>query len=88
MSAAPLGRDPGGLASSRPQAADLRTSVIAIPIGQQIGYRRWAPRWWWRRIQPTLVTEDAMIIAIMLSVAGLGFLCWLAFNLAVYALPF
>jgi hypothetical protein len=29
-----------------------------------------------------------MIIAIMLSVAGLGFLCWLAFNLAVYALPF
>ena len=29
-----------------------------------------------------------MIIAIMLSVAGLGFLCWLAFSLAVYALPF
>ena len=29
-----------------------------------------------------------MIIAIMLSVAGLGFLCWLAFNLAVYAAPF
>ena len=28
-----------------------------------------------------------MIIAIMLSAAGLGFLCWLAFNLAVYALP-
>jgi hypothetical protein len=36
----------------------------------------------------SIVTEDAMIIAIMLSVAGLGFLCWLAFNLAVYALPF
>jgi hypothetical protein len=35
----------------------------------------------------SLVTEDAMIIAIMLSAAGLGFLCWLAFNLAVYALP-
>jgi hypothetical protein len=34
-----------------------------------------------------IVTEDAMIIAIMLSVAGLGFL-WLVFNLAVYALPF
>ena len=29
----------------------------------------------------SLVTEDAMIIAIMLSAAGLGFLCWLAFNL-------
>ena len=54
MSAATFGRAPGGLASSRPQAADLGTSVIGIPIGQQIGYRRWAPRWWWRRIQPTL----------------------------------
>jgi hypothetical protein len=29
----------------------------------------------------SIVMEDAMIIAIMLSVAGLGFLCWLAFNL-------
>jgi hypothetical protein len=29
----------------------------------------------------SIVTEDAMIIAIMLSVAGLGFLCWLGFNL-------
>lgn len=29
-----------------------------------------------------------MTIAIILSVAGLGFLCWLAFNLAVHALPF
>jgi hypothetical protein len=36
----------------------------------------------------SIVMEDAMIIAIMLSVAGVGFLCWLAFNLAVYALPF
>jgi type IV secretory pathway VirB2 component (pilin) len=36
----------------------------------------------------SIVTEDAMTIAIMLSVAGLGFLCWLAFNLAVHALPF
>ena len=29
-----------------------------------------------------------MTIAIILSVAGLGVLCWLASNLAVYALPF
>jgi hypothetical protein len=36
----------------------------------------------------SIVTEDAMIIAIILSLAGLGFLCWLAFNLAVNALPF
>jgi len=35
-----------------------------------------------------VVTEDAMTIAIILSVAGLGFLCWLAFDLAVHALSF
>jgi hypothetical protein len=35
-----------------------------------------------------IVMEDAMTIANILSVAGLGFLCWLAFNLAVHALPF
>jgi hypothetical protein len=35
-----------------------------------------------------IVTEDAMTIAIILSIAGLGFLCWLVFNLAVHALPF
>jgi hypothetical protein len=35
-----------------------------------------------------IVTEDAMTIAIILSIAGLGFLCLLAFNLAVQALPF
>ena len=29
-----------------------------------------------------------MIIAIMLSLSGLGFLSWLVFNLAVHALPF
>ena len=88
MSAVPLDRDRGGLASSRPQAADLGTSVMGIPIARHIGYCRWAPRWWWRRIQPTsIVTEDAMIIAIMLSVAGLGFLCSLVFTLAVFALP-
>lgn len=29
-----------------------------------------------------------MFIATILSVAGLGFICWLLFNLAVYALPF
>jgi hypothetical protein len=36
----------------------------------------------------SIVTEDAMIIAIMLSVGGLGFLCWLVFHLAVHSLPF
>ena len=29
-----------------------------------------------------------MFLTAFLSIAGLGFLCWLAFNLAVYALPF
>lgn len=29
-----------------------------------------------------------MFITAFLSIAGLGFICWLLFNLAVYALPF
>jgi hypothetical protein len=29
-----------------------------------------------------------IIIGIVLSIVGLGFLCWLLFTLAVYALPF
>ena len=76
MSAAPLGRDPGGLASSRPdirhrdshRATDrLSSSGAKVVVAAH----------------PTdfIVTEDAMTIAIILSVAGLGVLCWLAFNL-------
>jgi hypothetical protein len=29
-----------------------------------------------------------LIVGIVLSVAGIGFFCWLLFTLAVYALPF
>ena len=29
-----------------------------------------------------------MFLSALLSVVGLGFLCWLLFSLAVYALPF
>ena len=37
-----------------------------------------------------LVVEYAtmLVIGIILSIFGIGFLCWLMFNLAVYALPF
>jgi hypothetical protein len=31
--------------------------------------------------------EDAMVIAIILAIAAIGFLCWLLFTLAIYALP-
>jgi len=34
-----------------------------------------------------LVMEDAMIIAILLAIAALVFMCWLLFTLAIYALP-
>jgi len=34
------------------------------------------------------VMEDAMFLAIALTILGLGFACWLLFTLAVYALPF
>ena len=33
-------------------------------------------------------TTTIVIIGIVLSFGGLGFLCWLLFTLAVYALPF
>jgi hypothetical protein len=36
----------------------------------------------------SLVVEDAMIVATALSIVGLGFVCWLIFTLAIYALPF
>lgn len=87
MSAAPLDCDLGGLAS----IASCRSRHIRCPHGIPTGatHRLWSLG---AKVvvaaHPTdsLVTEDAMVIAIMLSVAGLGFL-WLAFNLAVYALP-
>ena len=43
-----------------------------------------------RRNRSAIVTETAImiIIGILLSIAGLGFFCWLLFMLAVYALPF
>ena len=83
MSAAPLGRDPGGLASSRPDIRH-RDSHRATDRLSSLGAKVVVAA------HPTdfIVTEDAMTIAIILSVAGLGVLCWLAFNLAVYALPF
>lgn len=34
------------------------------------------------------VMEDAMFLAVALTILGLGFICWLLFTLAVYALPF
>jgi hypothetical protein len=49
-----------------------------------------APWWWWWKARPfDLFTEATMLgLGIGLSVIGLGFFCWLLFNLAVYALPF
>ena len=76
MSAAPLGRDPGGLASSRPDIRHRdshRATDRLSSLGAKVVVAAHPPDF--------IVTEDAMIIAIILSVAGLGFLCWLAFNL-------
>src|SRR5262249_37457047 len=48
--------------------------------------------WWWWKAQPSdlcLGSPTTMIvIGIVLSFIGLGFLCWLLFALAVQALPF
>jgi len=48
-----------------------------------------APWWWWKAQPLAFETETTMlIIGVVLGFVGLGFLCWLLFALAVYALPF
>jgi hypothetical protein len=50
-----------------------------------------APWWWWKaRPSDFYLTEyTAMIIfGPLLVILGIGFFCWLLFNLAVFALPF
>jgi hypothetical protein len=47
--------------------------------------------WWWWKARPfDSITETTtmLIIGIILSFVVLGFLCWLLFTLAIYALPF
>jgi hypothetical protein len=46
--------------------------------------------WWWWKAQPVCFDRETtmLIIGIVLSFVGLGFLIWLLFALAVYALPF
>ncbi len=41
------------------------------------------------RTRPTLVPETTtmIVIGILFGIVGIGFLCWLLFSLAVYALP-
>ncbi len=39
-------------------------------------------------VQLCAETATMIIIGIILSIVGIGFLCWLLFTLAVYALPF
>lgn len=42
-----------------------------------------------RPFDPTVTENTAMIIiGILATIVGIGFLCWLLFTLAVYALPF
>ena len=40
------------------------------------------------RLTPFTEISTMLVIGLVLSVSGLGFLCWLLFTLAVYALPF
>jgi hypothetical protein len=50
-----------------------------------------APWWWWKaRPSDLYLTEyTAMIIfGPLLVIVGIGFICWLLFTLAVFALPF
>jgi hypothetical protein len=49
-----------------------------------------APWWWWRRDRQSILSEGTtmIILGILVSIAAIGFFCWLLFTLAVFALPF
>lgn len=49
-----------------------------------------APWWWWRRDRQSFPRGDTTMIflGILLSIAAIGFFCWLLFTLTVSALPF
>jgi hypothetical protein len=50
-----------------------------------------APRWWWMARPSELFSWEGttmIFLGILISVAAIGFFCWLLFTLAVFALPF
>jgi len=49
-----------------------------------------APWWWWKAQPSNLLHGDTtmIVLGILVSIAAIGTMCWLLFNLAVFALPF
>ena len=51
-----------------------------------------APRWWWWKARPSELFSwegtTMIFLGILISIAAVGFFCWLLFTLAVFALPF
>jgi hypothetical protein len=50
-----------------------------------------APWWWWWKAQPSDLLHGVttmIVLGIIVSIAAIGTMCWLLFNLAVFALPF
>jgi len=50
-----------------------------------------APRWWWMARPSELFSWEGttmIFLGILISLAAIGFFCWLLFMLAVFALPF
>lgn len=66
-------------------------STILVPSTHHFRYDASAP-WWWQQAHPSDIvdcteTTTMFILAPFLLVAGIGFLCWFFFTVAVFALP-
>ena len=66
-------------------------STILVPSTHHFRYDATAPWWWWQARPSDIVdcteTTTMFILAPFLLVAGIGFLCWFFFTVAVFALP-
>lgn len=67
------------------------TPIIPARSGRHVhAIFRFAPWWWWKAqpFNPLHGDTTVIILGILVSIAAIGTMCWLLFNLAVFALPF
>lgn len=65
------------------------TRRFPLLLSLSICYNAAAPWWWWRRNRQSSSPGDTtmLFLGILASIAAIGFLCWLLFTLAIFALP-
>jgi hypothetical protein len=72
----------------KPSDGKYRQSRIPFAKEMRYPHRRAAVVVEGATVQLCAETTTMIVIGIILSIVGIGFLCWLLFTLAVYALPF